>query len=222
MQKVFKLGLFACLLSILSYLIYMAVIIALADISHYPVKNILAKKSESISEKAAQTAQQKISTSIKLRPGNAEYREYLGRIYYLRALNNQADPTKYRQYLDLAYQEHHRATQLRPQWPYSWANMALIKSRLQQYDVVFLYSVQQAIEYGPWEISSNQGLVQAIFSGWDHMSTQIQQRGINALERIYQQDRQAARTLLKHYQLSLEVCPKISNDKLRADKVCHT
>lgn len=220
MIKVFRFSLICLFFTLLSYIVYVASTIALADLSHYPVKNLLAKNPTSISETGAEKALQKILTSITLRPANAEYREYLGRLYYLRALSNQDSLTKYNQYLQLAYKAHHKASQLRPQWPYSWANMALMKAKLQQYDAAFLYSIRQAIKYGPWEIASNQALVQAVFSGWKQISTPVKQQAIEALERIYQQDKQAARVLLKHYQLTTDVCSKVRIEELKADKVC--
>ena len=64
-----------------------------------------------------------------------------------------------------AYLAHKETIKLRPHWPYSWANLALIKSDLQQFDVEYLYAVNQAERYGPWEIASNKALVQAGFNG---------------------------------------------------------
>ena len=220
MLKVSKYSFIAILLSGLAYLIYLGTIIALADLSHYPVKNLIDNQQNPIAAQDLASAQLKIQTSIQLRPNNAEYHEYLARLYYLMAMHNAADPRAYQEYLRLAYNTHRRASQLRPEWPYSWANMALMKSRMQQYDVTFLYSINQAIKYGPWEIASNQALVQAIFSNWSGLSADTQNKAVQALERIYQQQKPTARSLLQHYQLAAVVCPRIGIEDFQKDKVC--
>ncbi len=220
MLKAGKYSLIAIMLSGLTYLIYLGIKIALADLSHYPLKNLIENQQNNITEQAAASAELKILKSIQLRPNNAEYHEYLARLYYLRAINNSADTRAYQEYLKLAYNTHRKASQLRPEWPYSWANMALMKSRMQQFDVAFLYSINQAIKYGPWEIASNQAIVQAIFSNWNGLNQDSQNKAVQALERIYRQQKATARSLLQHYQLADVVCPRISLDDFQKDGVC--
>ncbi len=204
------------------WVIYHSGKMALADIIHYPVKKLIEEPQLGVPVSATvlEKAQDKIDRAISINPQNAEYREYQARVFYLRAINNHADPELFEQQIYKAYLAHKKALQLRPQWPYSWANLALMKSHMQQLDVEFLYAINQAAQYGPWEISSNQAIVQAGFTSWQKLSGTMQQKILDALERIYQQAPHSARALLKHYALASTVCPKIKLEKLIKDRAC--
>jgi len=212
-----------CAIILLSgYLAYQAAVIALADISHYPVKSAIAKASstELPSIETLNSLEEKIQLSITLRPNNGEYREYLGRLHYLKAHHNLNAPELFHANITQAYNNHRKASQLRPHWPYSWANMALMKSHLNQFDVGFLHSFNQAEKYGPWEISSNIAISQAGLNGWEHLSDTMQKRTIKALERVYQQQKHKARTILSDYKMAAVICPRVEIAQLKSDRVC--
>ena len=221
-MNIVKYGLSLVVIIICSIIIYQGAQIALADISHYPVKSAISKNTANtpLSLEELASLEEKIQYSIKLRPNNGEYREYLGRIYYLKAQHNYDDYPLFIKDIKLAFDSHRKASQLRPQWPYSWANMALMKSHLQQFDAGFIHSVNQAIKYGPWEISSNQAIVQAGFTGWGRLSRQMQIKITAALERIYLQQPHQAKTLLIEYKMAAELCPQLQTVKFLEDKIC--
>jgi len=210
------------LISLCAWSIYHAGKLAIADVLHYPVKSWIETidTSNSISPEEFDKVQVKILRSISFNPNNAEYQEYLGRIHYLRAVNNYQDTKLFRDNIQQAYLAHKQAIKLRPEWPYSWANLALMKSHLQQLDVEYLYAVNQAVRFGPWEISSNEALVQAGFNGWARLSQNSQKITVAALERVYQQSPQTTRQLIRHFGNEAHVCLLITLDKFKADKVC--
>ena len=222
MIKSVKVVIVLLVISLSAWVIYHAGRLAIADIGHYPVKHWVERVdiTKSISTFELDKAEDKILRSISFNPDNAEYQEYLGRIHYLRAIGSYQDRSLYRENIQKAYLAHKQAIKLRPQWPYSWANLALMKSHLQQLDVEYLYAVNQAVRYGPWEISSNEALVQAGFNGWHKLTKNSQQITIGALERVYQQTPRTARELLVHYFKQAAVCPQLILDRFKMDKVC--
>ncbi|NQZ33762.1 MAG: hypothetical protein HRU06_21040 [Oceanospirillaceae bacterium] len=220
MTNVLKYTLSALLLILLSWTLYHSLRIAIADISHYPVKHWMEDAAGTPTDSELTKNITTIKSSIKLNPENAEYREYLARLYYLRALNNWQQPSAFRENLIKAYIQHKTALKHRPNWPYSWANLALVKSHLQQFDNEFREAIEKAEQYGPWEIATNNAIVQAIFAHWTKMPPPLQQTAISALERIYQQHKQTARSLLKHYKLQTEICTQLTDEKFKKDKSC--
>jgi hypothetical protein len=221
-MKILKYSITLIAVSITAYLAYQAAKIALADISHYPVKNAIAKSTTDnpLSLEKLENLETKTLHSIKLRPNNGEYREYLGRLYYLKAIQNQDSTKLFFDNIQLAYDSHRKASQLRPQWPYSWANMALMKSHLNQFDAGFIHSFNQAEKFGPWEISSNITIAQAGLNGWTHLNPAMQDKTVQAIERIHQQQPHQARFLLKNYDLTYVVCARTKDLKLAESKVC--
>jgi len=222
MKKIFISCISLIAISITAYLIYQAVTIALADIIHYPVKNAIVKSNQTkpLSLEMLDSLRTKILYSIELRPNNGEYREYLGRLFYLKAVHHKDTVPLFLENMQLAYRSHRKASQLRPNWPYSWANMALIKSHLNQFDAGFIYSFNQAEKFGPWELSSNINIVQAGFNGWPFLSPKTQARVIKALERIHEQQPSKAKDLLSQYQLAEIICPLLNNKRLKGAWVC--
>ena len=222
MIKSLKLVVNVFVISLSAWVIYHAGRLAIADVIHYPVKSWIESVgvTQSISESDLDKAEDKILRSISFNPENAEYQEYLGRIHYLRAISNYQDGSLFQENILKAYLAHKQAIRLRPQWPYSWANLALMKSHLQQLDVEYLYAVNQAVRFGPWEISSNEALVQAGFNGWNKLTVNSRKITINALERIYQQEPKAARRLLEHFSKQTTVCPLLTVEKFSKDRVC--
>jgi len=218
-KQIRYLVMFLFLVSICFY-IYHSICILLADIYHYPVKNIVITHKKNTDISKLQAAKDYIHFSIKLRPEKAEFHEYLARVYFLLALANQNKNKQFYQYINASYQQSLTASKLRPKWPYSWANMALMKSYLHQFDATFLYSIDKAIMNGPWEIASNQNIAQAIFNGWSELSKQVQLKGISALERVYQQDRTSALDLIVYYQQLNNICIYMKNKKIRQEKAC--
>jgi len=210
------------LIALCCWAIYHAAKMALADVVHYPVKNWIEDPNLNIPVAANELdkAQEKIDRAIEFNPNNAEYYEYQARIYYLRAISNHTDSKIFHQQIYNAYQSHKKALELRPQWPYSWANLALMKSQMQQLDVEFLYAVNQAVKYGPWEIASNESIVQAAFLHWNVLSETMQHKTVDALERIYQQTPNTARNLVNHYTLAGKICPKLKLAKFIKDRTC--
>ena len=221
-MKAIKYSVSLIVISLAAYLAYQAATIALADISHYPVKSAIAKSTtdDPLSIDKLENLETKTLHSIKLRPNNGEYREYLGRLYYLKAIQNKDSTKLFFNNIQLAYDSHRKASQLRPQWPYSWANMALMKSHLNQFDAGFIHSFNQAEKFGPWEISSNLAIAQAGLKGWEHLSHSMQDKTVQVIGRIHQQQPFEAKNILANYELTSVICARTIDPKLAESKVC--
>ncbi len=227
MIKSIKLTVIGLLLILCSWMTYHAFKIALADISHYPVKHFLEKLKPTELPKISTLSKQltKIQYSIDLRPKNAQYLEYLARLHYLMALQQQKIPTKSyllisEKNLRQALNAHVKATQLRPKWPYSWANIALVKSHLQEFDQQYTDAIDQAIATGSWEIASNNAISQAGFNGWDTLNDNFKLKTVRALERVYQQRKSTAIEIANYYQRANEICSLLLNEGFRK-RVCN-
>lgn len=226
MPNIFKKSLALTASIALIWLIYLALNIALADIKHYPVKHWIKKieTGQATTKADIDIAIATIQSAIKHTPNNAEYREYLARLYFLSAIdvyNKDNNNLKaFRADLVNAYIQHKTALTHRPQWPYSWANLALIKAHLQQFDNEFADAIINAETFGPWEIASNQAIAMAGLTGWRKISADLQTKTVTAIERIYQQKKQIAKDLISNYNLKSQICEKVTLIKLSQDKVC--
>ncbi len=227
MNKALKLILSIPLIVLCCWIIFHATKIALADISHYPLKYFIEKlkPTELPDLKILEKLQEKIQYSIDLRPNSAEYLEYIGRIYYLKALRQQRAASfeirsKAQNSFRLALNAHIKATKLRPKWPYSWANLALIKSHLKEFDQQFLNAIDLAIKNGPWEIASNNAISQAGFNSWQELDASYKTKVVSALERVYQQRKSTAIGILNYYQRQGEVCSLIEDEDFLREKSC--
>ena len=89
MPNIFKKSLALTASIALIWLIYLALNIALADIKHYPVKHWIKKieTGQATTKADIDIAIATIQSAIKHTPNNAEYREYLARLYFLSAID---------------------------------------------------------------------------------------------------------------------------------------
>ena len=226
MPNIFKKSLAITAPIALIWFMYQALNIALADIKHYPVKHWIKKieTGQAITKADIDMAIITIQSAIKKTPNNPEYREYLARLYFLSAIdvyNKDNNNLKaFRADLVNAYIQHKTALKHRPQWPYSWANLALIKAHLQQYDNEFENAIINAEKFGPWEIASNQAIAMAGLTGWNSISADLQTKTVAAIERTYQQDKRIAKNLMTTYRLTSQICEKVTLIRLSQDKVC--
>jgi len=220
MKKAIKPTFLAFMMLVLTWGIYQSVRVSLADIKHYPIKHWMQENHPKANNEELTKYIDKAKSAIKTNPNNSDTREYLARLYYLRALNNDKQPDLYRADLIQAYIQHKTAIKHRPQWPYSWANLALVKAHLQQLDSEFDTAIEMTKKYGPWEIASNNAIVQALLTHWQQITPEQQATAIAALERIFVQHQQTARSLLKHYKLQTVICPRFKEEKFREDKTC--
>jgi len=185
--------------------------IAVADLLHYRTKAFIenTNHTDKIDLTLLSKHQKNIEKVIKLNPINAQYYDYLARLYYLKAQNGSLTGDVFIKRIALAYQHNWMATRLRPQWSHSWSNMALMKSELNQYDATFIYSINQANKYGAWEIANNETILQAGFKLWYKASGSMKDELTTTFRRLYKQSKQSALKILKAYNNNLDICKRL-------------
>ena len=65
-----------------------------------------------------------------------------------------------------------RAIQQRPTWPHSWANLMLLKAMRTEMKSDFVYELEKADKFGPWEPVVQMALLRAGMENWYRLQTE--------------------------------------------------
>lgn len=149
---------------------------------------------------------------------NPEYIELKGRLLYYRALVNGLDEEGFAD-LREAKALHLRAVELRPHWPYSWANLVLMKSYLEEFDDDYDKALSSAVRYGPWEQSVHLTLSHAAARSWVSLSLGQKHVFAKNIERGIVRNSKDIRTALDAYEKRTAICAYLKRDALQA-KLC--
>jgi len=192
----------------------------MADLHAYPVRYAIKDWSRQNPAKPDEVLRllDKIDTAISYTPENAELLELKARILYQRALLNglmvnQPLSQPVENDLRSALALHRQASALRPQWAYSWANLDLMKAWLGEFDQEWLFSVEQAKETGPWELSANLAVSESALLDWRNLPSSSQSLALAAMERALLHKPRAVRHLLIHYKLLYPICASLPQSK---------
>lgn len=142
--------------------------------------------------------------SVALSPfvDNGEYLDNLGRVYEWRHFDLPYGDVEAKGSRESALDAYRRATQARPLWPYTYAQLAFVKLRLLQFDEEFEYAYVQAFELGPWRAGVQQQLAEISFIAWPSLNTHLKELAITSFQRLERIDPSAARSLVKRYSTS--------------------
>lgn len=127
----------------------------------------------------------KIRTAIEWQENKAEYRDIEALLLYYQALHHyQAnDPGGFHTSTLEAIESYRKATLERPNWPYSWANLALMKAAIKQFDPEYEQALIKAVTLGPWENSVNVSVAEAGLLGWSTLAPSTQSAVVDNIER---------------------------------------
>ncbi|MDO6562853.1 hypothetical protein Q4488_05590 [Amphritea sp. 1_MG-2023] len=167
---------------------YFAVGIGIADLHAYSPRQHLEywqKKAKTPPTEELNQALNNITTAIHWNPLHAEYRDMHGLLNYYQAIDHyyQGNQDQFVQQTQQSLADYQLATQLRPNWPYSWANIALMKASLQQFDAEYRHALIQATTLGPWENGVNVSVTEAGMRGWSTLDSVTQAAVILNIER---------------------------------------
>lgn len=201
---------------------------AMADMNAYPVRYAVERwqsQDEAITLTALDKVTDRIDTSLSWSADNAEYHELKAHLLLYRALlikeqsekqlNEQPEgqsevlSADYEAYIRQALSLHKSAIQLRPHWPYSWANKSLMKAYLGEFDEEFVAAMERAATYGPWELSANLTVLEAGLMGWRTLPPESRLMVVAAAERATVHRFQAVRLLVDRYKLRYPVCAQM-------------
>ena len=132
-------------------------------------------------------ARQNLQRTLELDSGNPVHMEALARWYERYTLRLPRTSAIAPAYLEQSAAHLRNALAARPGSPYTWANLALVKLRLGQFDAEFQSAVENAWRLGPWEPEVQLTLAQIAFRAPDQLGAAAQEatRGAirNALRR---------------------------------------
>lgn len=101
-------------------------------------------------------------------PNNPELLTLMGNIYEWNIF--QADDyLQNEQNGKLALDHYRKAVALRPQWPYTWSSIALLKFKLAEFDQEFELALSNAMDLGPWEPRVQITMAEIGLSAWDKL-----------------------------------------------------
>lgn len=164
------------LMVLLLGLIYIAASLGIADVfinlAHYDMQQW--KKEKKIED--WNKTHSLLKKALFLTPNNPTYLDYMARAYYLLARLGKIDKAEKEQNLEKALEIFKQSVKIRPTWAYTWANIALIKFLLQQYDELFLTAIEKANIFGPGEPFAQRIIIIVGLGAWYHIPASKQQR----------------------------------------------
>jgi hypothetical protein len=206
-------------------IIYLSFRFAMADISAYSVKYAIEswdQKGELIPLDKIDPIAEKVDSAIGWWPDNAEYIEMKARVELYRAItlaNGEKDVDAAMTHLNSAIDLHNKAIELRPHWPYSWANRTLVKAYTGVFDAEYFEGFAKASQFGPWEISSNLSLVEAGLIGWAKLDDATLKLVVAAAERVAEHKPGRLAALLDRYQFKAPFC-ELMTESDQQKKAC--
>ncbi len=120
-----------------------------------------------------QEAQTRLGSALSLSWGDPGVAEDLGRLHELRS--RALSPAESAVELGLAIDYLRQSVRIRPTSPYTWANLAFVKSRLGAIDDEFYRSIQNAALLGPWEPEVQVLLADIGFRYWNRLPKPTQE-----------------------------------------------
>ncbi|NND43879.1 MAG: hypothetical protein HKN58_01050 [Xanthomonadales bacterium] len=129
-----------------------------------------------------------------------------GQMYYWAAMN-QADAGLERgQMLERAAEEYRASLALRPMWPYTWANLAVVKAEAGIFDREFRTAVRRTVETGPWEPGVQLQLIRVDFAEQQRLDRQSRALIDTMLVRAAQRQPDRVARLAARYGQTARLC----------------
>lgn len=155
-----------------------------------------------------------IDKALRWEPRNPEYVELKARILYLQALNSGLETAGFGKIQEAKYY-HLYAIELRPNWPYSWANLVLMKSYLGEFDKEYDEALRNAVTFGPWEQSVHITLAIAAPISWSSLSKKQKQIFASNIERGLVWSVSDIRSVLEAYRKRSVICAYLKRDEMQ-------
>lgn len=154
-------------LAALAALAFAAVPPGIASLAAFAPNQVLARLDETEAlptEAQWRAALPALERAARLDPDNPSHLEELARWNERYSLRLAPDDPAARGLLEDAAKNLRGALERRPSSPYTWANLALVLSRLGRHDAEFQQAVLNAARLGPWEVAVQLGLAYVSFT----------------------------------------------------------
>jgi tetratricopeptide (TPR) repeat protein len=139
-----------------------------------------------------------LTRALELDPTNPDINDYLGLSIEGRFADVAPKDETAAPYRQEALMYYRKAVSLRPVWPYSWVNLALVKYRLGQTDAEFYKALHTATELGPWEPTVQRVVVDIGLHFWNGLAIDERHFILETIARgIQHADRKHSRKILE-------------------------
>lgn len=190
-----------------------------ASFDFYKVQNIVSAWQEQGNTQTLeeyQLAKRTIQSAVDSQPSHPLYQDLLAQVHEWGAISGY-EPAE--QALNMAKQHYLSATRLRPLWPVTWASLAMIKWRQQEFDDEMLTYLQRAAELGPHKPEVHLLYVRlgmALYASNHPMLMTIRKEFYHriALGLRAPQSREKVLALIKQYGAQKRVCRWLRNEPI--------
>lgn len=165
----------------------------------------------------AEHAQRELQGALRFFPDHPDYLELSGQLLALQAAQPGVAGEERTALLNAAADRFRRAIQVRPLWPYGWANLLLVKSELGAVDAEFARALERAAALGPWEREVQMRVLSVSFRHWDALQPAQQQRAREILDAAYSVQPGAVLRQVGAYGRADLMCPVHGNHRLVRD-----
>lgn len=148
--------------------------------------------------------------SLSWAPSNPRYKELRARLLVMQTPylpNNKEVLASLEEMIGL----HRAAIQERPQWPFSWANLAFMKGIKQEFDHEYRQALSEVVSFGPYEVGAIQRIVRSATSAWFQMDEKEELLIYQAIANGAEIDSRLARNL-KKILIQKELLDEICNE----------
>jgi tetratricopeptide (TPR) repeat protein len=132
------------------------------------------KNQSTLSMESLDEADSHLSTALSIDQNNPFFLEDRGRLLDTRAmLVKWLPPEQRKQAWESSRKSFRKALVVRPISPYTWANLALINSRLGEWNEETQLALRQAAILGPWEPEVQAIIADVGWAGWDKWPAEL-------------------------------------------------
>lgn len=166
--------------------------------------------SKAPSENAIAVAKRAAERALAFYPGsNGDYYDRLGQVEEWQAVGTRYGEAAAQPARQAALEAYRRAVEIRPDWPYSWVQLATIKLRMLEFDEEFDAALSRSFETGPWLIAINSRLAEIGLVAWSRLDEAQQEQTLESARRTAEFSDESAQLLVE-----------VASDIGRADLLC--
>jgi tetratricopeptide (TPR) repeat protein len=108
-------------------------------------------------------------TALEKDPYNPDLLSLMANIYEWNSFQGD-DQLQNNQRAQLALEYYRKAVELRPQWPYTWSSIALLKYKMSEFDQELRLALINATELGPWEPNVQKIVAEIGLHSWNDLA----------------------------------------------------
>lgn len=204
--------------------LFVAIRFTAASFDFYKVQNIVSAWQEQGNTKTIEEyhlAKRAIKSAVDSQPSHPLYQDLLAQVFEWGAIAGYEPPE---QALNEAKVHYLRATRLRPLWPVTWASLAMIKWRQQEFDDEMLTYLQRAAKLGPNKPEVHLLYVRLGMALYDNNHPMLQTIRKEFYHRIAlglraPQSREKVLALIKRYGAQKRVCRWLRNQPITVQQM---